>query len=57
MPPTAAAVCRTCGTLTVTNSTISGNTASGGGVANGYGTLTMTNSTISGNSGHGGGGA
>ena len=40
------------GTLTMTNSTISGNTASGygvgGGVAN-SGTLTVTNSTISGN--------
>ena len=36
------------GTLTVANSTISGNT--GGGIANGNGgTLTVTNSTISGN--------
>ncbi|MBI3246474.1 MAG: hypothetical protein HYZ50_08205 [Deltaproteobacteria bacterium] len=40
------------GTLTVTNSTISGNTAdlSGGGVYNrAFGTFTVTNSTISGN--------
>ncbi|MDD3470677.1 MAG: right-handed parallel beta-helix repeat-containing protein, partial [Thermoguttaceae bacterium] len=41
------------GTLTVTNSTISGNTApdndgGGGGICN-FGTLTVTNSTISGN--------
>ncbi len=40
------------GTLTVTNSTISGNGASdGGGICN-TGTLTVTNSTISGNSGY-----
>ena len=38
------------GTLTVTNSTISGNTASrGGGIFNNGGTVTITNSTISGN--------
>ncbi|MCA2656015.1 right-handed parallel beta-helix repeat-containing protein, partial [Microcystis sp. M061S2] len=39
------------GTLTLTNSTISGNTAtSGGGIYNNsWGTLTLTNSTISGN--------
>jgi len=38
------------GTLTLNNSTISGNTANnnGGGISN-YGTLTLTNSTISGN--------
>jgi hypothetical protein len=39
------------GTLTLTNSTVSGNTAgSGGGIWNDYGTLTLTNSTVSGNS-------
>ncbi|MCY2972613.1 MAG: hypothetical protein NTZ30_18380 [Planctomycetota bacterium] len=46
------------GTLTLTNSTISGNTtgSSGGGIYNG-GTLTVTNSTISGNTtGSSGGG-
>ncbi len=48
------------GTLTVTNSTFSGNTAgllgvSGGGIYN-VGTLTVTNSTFSGNSAIGGGG-
>jgi CSLREA domain-containing protein len=46
------------GTLTVTNSTLSGNFAEfGGGISN-SGTLTVTNSTLSGNSatnGHGGG--
>ncbi len=38
------------GTLTLTNSTVSGNTASygGGGICN-YGTATLTNSTVSGN--------
>jgi parallel beta helix pectate lyase-like protein len=41
------------GTLTITNSTISGITA-GSGVANSGGTLTITNSTISGNTGGGG---
>ncbi|MBR5415503.1 MAG: hypothetical protein IK105_06160 [Thermoguttaceae bacterium] len=49
-------ICNT-GTLTITNSTISGNTASGGGgnygdgggIYNESGTLTITNSTISGN--------
>ncbi|MCZ8223651.1 MAG: right-handed parallel beta-helix repeat-containing protein, partial [Microcystis sp. LE19-84.1B] len=41
------------GTLTLTNSTISGNTATyGGGIYN-DGTLTLTNSTISGNTGGG----
>ena len=50
----AAAVCSNSGTLTVTNSTISGNYAvdfyvDGGGVCNNSGTLTVTNSTISGN--------
>jgi hypothetical protein len=39
------------GTVTVIDSTISGNT--GGGVAVGYGTLTVTTSTISGNTGGG----
>ncbi|GBD25853.1 hypothetical protein HRbin30_01179 [bacterium HR30] len=51
------------GTLTVTNSTFSGNTvippgaAGGGGIFNAGGTLTVTNSTFSGNSAqfHGGG--
>ncbi|MCR5359700.1 MAG: hypothetical protein K6E55_07450, partial [Thermoguttaceae bacterium] len=46
------------GTLTITNSTISGNTASGdgGGICNDSGTLTITNSTISGNTADWGGG-
>jgi hypothetical protein len=47
------------GTVTITNSTISGNAAGpnvGGGIAN-YGTVTITNSTISGNSMDAGGGA
>ncbi|MFI5455452.1 MAG: choice-of-anchor Q domain-containing protein [Isosphaerales bacterium] len=48
------------GTLTVTNSTLSGNSAgccndSGGGIYNG-GTLTVTNSTLAGNSAPNGGG-
>jgi CSLREA domain-containing protein len=39
------------GTLTLINSTVSGNVAShGGGIYNGSGTLTLTNSTVSGNS-------
>ena len=42
------------GTVTVTNSTLSGNSAatngSGGGIYNGGGTVTVTNSTLSGNS-------
>ena len=48
------------GTLTLTNSTVSGNSAgslgSGGGIFS-FGTLTLTNSTVSGNSAgiHGGG--
>ncbi|MDO4571324.1 MAG: choice-of-anchor Q domain-containing protein, partial [Planctomycetia bacterium] len=44
-------------TLTVTNSTIAGNSASDGGGIYSYGTLTVTNSTISGNkaSDYGGG--
>ncbi|MBO7726741.1 MAG: hypothetical protein J6S40_09790, partial [Thermoguttaceae bacterium] len=37
------------GTLTITNSTISGNTAGWGGGIYNYGTLTIMNSTISGN--------
>ncbi|MBQ6616351.1 MAG: carboxypeptidase regulatory-like domain-containing protein [Thermoguttaceae bacterium] len=42
-------ICIESGYLTITNSTISGNTSSyGGGIAN-YGTTTITNSTISGN--------
>ncbi|MGH8532075.1 MAG: choice-of-anchor Q domain-containing protein, partial [Gammaproteobacteria bacterium] len=41
------------GTLTLTNSTVSGNDG-GGGVFN-SGTLTLTHSTVSGNSGYGGG--
>ncbi len=46
------------GTVTVTDSTISGNTAaSGGGIVNDYyGTLTVTDSTISGNTATNGGG-
>ncbi|NLE39155.1 MAG: hypothetical protein GX621_14120, partial [Pirellulaceae bacterium] len=46
------------GTLTITNSTLSGNSASyGGGIYNHYSTLTVTNSTLSGNSAqHFGGG-
>src|SRR5262249_11700818 len=49
------------GTFTITNSTISGNTASfiggiGGGVRNNYGTGTVTNSIISGNAGRYAGG-
>ena len=48
------------GTLTVTNSTLSGNSAyygGGGGIWNNGGTVTVTNSTLSGNSStwHGGG--
>ena len=45
------------GTLTLTNSTVSGNTAvtEGGGIFN-FGTLTVIGSTISGNSGTNGGG-
>jgi CSLREA domain-containing protein len=46
------------GTLTVTDSTISGNSAgigAGGGILN-FGTLTVTNSTFSGNDGDSGGG-
>ena len=44
------------GTLMVTNSTLSGNTASGGGgIVNG-GTMTVTNSTLNGNSANGNGG-
>ena len=47
------------GTLTLTNSTLSGNSTfyggGGGGIANG-GTLTVTNSTVSGNSSYWGGG-
>ena len=46
------------GTLTIANSTISGNTSNsgGGGVSNYGGHLTITNSTISGNrANHGGG--
>ena len=43
--------------MTLTNSTMSGNSASlqGGGIYN-HGTLTLTNSTISGNSASQGGG-
>jgi CSLREA domain-containing protein len=45
------------GTVTVTNSTLRGNSASsGGGISNSMGgTVTVTNSTLSGNSGFGGG--
>jgi hypothetical protein len=42
------------GTLTVSNSTLSGNSAAyGGGIFNDYGTLTVSNSTLSGNSANG----
>ena len=46
------------GTLTVANSTLSGNSARlyGGGIYNYYGTLAVTNSTLSGNSADSGGG-
>jgi hypothetical protein len=46
------------GTLTITNSTFSGNSANngGGGIYNNGGTLTITNSTFSGNSANSGGG-
>jgi hypothetical protein len=46
------------GTLSIKNSTISGNTANGagGGIDNNYGTLTIENSTISGNTSNSGGG-
>jgi CSLREA domain-containing protein len=45
------------GTLTVTNSTVSDNSAyNGGGILNDEGTLTMTNSTVSGNTADGSGG-
>ncbi len=46
------------GALTLTKSTVSGNTASnsGGGIYNDYGTLTLTNSTVSENSASLGGG-
>jgi len=47
------------GTLTLTNSTVSGNetTGNGGGIYNDDGTLTLTNSTVSGNeAGYGGAG-
>jgi hypothetical protein len=46
------------GTLTITNSTLSDNSASndGGGISNIYGTLTLTNSTLSSNSALYGGG-
>ncbi|GAX41034.1 hypothetical protein NIES4075_20020 [Tolypothrix sp. NIES-4075] len=46
------------GTLTLTNSTLAGNSASagGGGIFNNNGILTLTNSTLAGNSASGGGG-
>lgn len=49
------------GTLTISNSTLSGNSATefdagGGGIANSSGTLTLTNSTLSGNWASSGGG-
>ncbi len=45
------------GTLTLTNSTVSGNTAAGGGgIANEGGTLTLNSSTVSGNTANGVGG-
>ena len=41
-----------CGTTTLTNCTVSGNSAAigGGGLYNCYGTATLTNCTVSGNS-------
>ncbi len=42
------------GTLTLSNSTISGNTGTGGGGISNEGTLTLSNSTVSGNSAIGG---
>ena len=54
-----AAACSTDGTITLTNCTISGNSAGcdGGGLYNLGGTTTLTNCTVSGNSaGNGGGG-
>lgn len=46
------------GSLTLIDSTVSGNTAlvHGGGIADGFGTLTLINSTVSGNSASGQGG-
>src|SRR5215208_4018592 len=44
------------GTVTLSNSTISGNSAAEGGIFNYNGTLTVSNSTISGNSASSGGG-
>ena len=57
--PTAAAACATTGgTTTLTNCTVSGNSASydGGGLYNYGGTTTLTNCTVSGNSASGNGG-
>jgi len=55
-----AGIASSSGALTLTNVTVSGNSASsgGGGIVNAAGTLTLTNSTISGNSstGNSGGG-
>ena len=45
------------GTLTITGSAVSGNTASeGGGIYNNYGTMTITDSAVSGNTANYGGG-
>ena len=45
------------GTLEITNSTLSDNSADvGGGIENGGGTITITNTTVSGNSAREGGG-
>ena len=44
------------GTLTITNSTVSGNSGGSGGGIGGIGTLTLINCTVSGNSGDKGGG-
>ena len=44
------------GTLTLTNSTLTANSATGGGILNEGGTLFVTNSTITANSAHDGGG-
>ena len=52
----AGGLCTNSGTLTVSNSTVSGNSGAFGGITNSAGTLMVTNSTISGNTGGFGGG-
>ena len=51
-PPATAAACTTTGHATLTNCTVSGNSAItvGGGLFNNGGTITLTNCTVSGNS-------